>query len=70
MELGCGLGVGLGRVGGRIRVGVRVGVRVLGFGLGLAADVSKHLTPRENPHVVGAEGGGATDGTSEEGDTE
>ena len=59
------MGVGLGL----IRVMVGVGVRV-GLGLGLAAHASKHLAPRETPHVVGAEGGGATDGKSEEGDTE
>ena len=42
----------------------------MGLGLGLAAHASKHLTPRESAHVVGAEGGGATDGKPEEGDTE
>ena len=42
----------------------------MGLALGLTAHASKHLTPRETPHVVGAEGGGATDGKSEEGDTE
>ena len=60
LRLGCGLGLG---------VGVGLGLEV-GFGFGLAARVGKHLAPWEHPHVVGAEGGGTTDGEAEEGDTE